>query len=173
MPFYVEDEADHFFHPIEHPTMKLLGSIIPLFAVATLAQKYTAGTNCHTNTECDANCLDGRWTIMQNDGDYSLVCDPSAENPTQYYAANCVLRSRPYQHEDTQQTKTCDAVGGTICNRACLFSGERSGEQELEKKYSDACLTDKRFKPIFYTYVTADAAKNAVGCTDSAVFADQ
>jgi hypothetical protein len=53
-----------------------------------------------------------------------------------------------------------------------MLKGDRSSEKDLEKKWNDACYANKFYKSIFATYVTADAAKDAVGCKDDIVFAE-
>ncbi|CAI7664262.1 unnamed protein product [Penicillium manginii] len=135
--------------------MKFFGAIISLFAAATMAEQYAAGTNCHTNTECNANCMDGTWTIQQVGGDYNL-----------YYTANCVPQNGRYQPSDPKQIKACETVGGTISSRTCLV------RRTWKRKYNDACYANMFYKSIFAAYVTADAAKDAVGCKDDTVFAE-
>ncbi|KAJ5750603.1 hypothetical protein N7533_007631 [Penicillium manginii] len=121
--------------------MKFFGAIISLFAAATMAEQYAAGTNCHTNTECNANCMDGTWTIQQ------------------YYTANCVPQNGRYQPSDPKQIKACETVGGLV-------------RRTWKRKYNDACYANMFYKSIFAAYVTADAAKDAVGCKDDTVFAE-
>ncbi|CAI7592886.1 unnamed protein product [Penicillium pancosmium] len=137
--------------------MKLLASI-SLFAVAALAVTYPAGTNCHTNTECNNNCLDGSWTIMNVDGDYQLVCDPTKGDPTQYYRAQCYVRNiGSYRGEDLDAALT---RSGEASKATCDKSGG----------WEKACGAQKSGTSI-QTFVTAsEAAFSGTKCDANTVF---
>ena len=151
--------------------MKLLASVVSLFAVASLADKYPPGTNCHTNRECNNQCLDGTWTIMQVQGDYQLVCDPTAANPTQYYGAACVTDNR-YDPEGGK--RACDKTGGSFCDNKCYFSGKRTAQDDLSGSWIKACEAEASEYGFFETYVSASAAARfGYNCDVSKIFPNE
>jgi hypothetical protein len=149
--------------------MKLL-TLIFLFTVTSLAAKYPAGTNCHTNTECNDNCQDGTWTIMNVQGDYQLVCDPAKDDLTQYYSAYC-HKPRSQRFDDIRGTKVvCNKVGGIYYDRHCFFTGKRSAQGDTSSTWTDACRAQE-LAARFNTHVTArDAATEGYSCDVDKIF---
>jgi hypothetical protein len=141
--------------------MKLLGSVVALFAVASLAAKLPAGTNCHTNKECNNQCMGGSWTIMQVDGDYQLVCDPNGQDTTQYYAATCLALSdkiADFGPDEVTTKPACEKLGKQYCGDYCFFTGKRSGEEEVAASWKKACKAQGSIKVSFNTFVSAESA---------------
>jgi hypothetical protein len=159
--------------------MKLLASI-SLFAVASLAAKYPAGTNCHSNLECNDNCLDGKWTITNVQGDYQLVCDPTKDDPTQYYVVYCHDKrtkdedGKPIKVEpgfNTEGTKVaCGKVGGVYCDSECYLSGKRSTQGDISSSWVNACKTEDSASDFITCVTASEAANHGYKCDVNTVF---
>lgn len=123
--------------------MKSLITAVALLASSALAANYAAGTICHSNVECNKNCLDAQFTVAEQDGGYVFVCDPSIGNPTQWYNLKCKEPGSVQNGDKTVVEATadaCDSIGGVICSvYYCVISGKRSSDGDLRKAFSDAC----------------------------------
>jgi hypothetical protein len=117
---------------------KSLITALALLASTAFAAKYEAGTICHSNVECNNNCINGQWTVAETDGGYVFVCDPSVANPVQWYALTCKYEREAYPAESGTK-KACDEVGGEVCGGTCITSGKRSEDGDLRSKWFDAC----------------------------------
>lgn len=108
---------------------------------------------------------------MQVQGDYQLVCDPTAANPTQYYVAAC----KKYGETDPEGAKgACDRIGGSFCDNLCFFSGKRRAQGDLSDSWEKACEAEGSEKAFFETYVSASAAATAgYNCDVSKVFPNE
>lgn len=126
--------------------MKSLITAVALLASSALAAKYAAGTNCHSNIECENNCLDRQYTIVNEDGGYIFACDPGVADSTQWYSAECWTTEeadRFSERSDEKATQAaCEAVGGTFCTIHCVMSGKRVADEETRKSFRSACKTD-------------------------------
>ena len=107
-----------------------------LFASSTLAAKYEAGTICHSNVECEQNCIDKQYTIANVDGGYVFVCDPGVSNPTAWYTLSCTSRNEILEGPTTT---ACEKIGGQMCEYECALSGKRSEDEDNRKKWSASC----------------------------------
>jgi hypothetical protein len=125
---------------------KSLITALALLASTAFAAKYESGTICHSNVECNDNCINGQWTVAEKDGGYVFVCDPGVTNPVQWYAQACVYERERFPAESSTK-KACDEVGGEICGSACMASGKRSEDGDLRGKWYNACpnLEDGKF----------------------------
>ncbi|CAI7642642.1 unnamed protein product [Penicillium manginii] len=150
--------------------MKLLSSI-SLFAVASLAAKYPAGTNCHSNLECNDNCLDGKWTITNVQGDYQLVCDPTKDDPTQYYAAFCYGKAKTDRDGETTFAEGYNTEGTKAeCSKVGGAYWKRSTQGDVSNSWAKACEAEKSSNN-FRTFVTAsEAASHGYKCDVKTVF---
>jgi hypothetical protein len=111
-----------------------------LLASSTLAAKYEAGTICHSNVECEQNCIGKQYTIVNEDGGYVFVCDPGVANPTGWYSLSCTSGEGYYFEEAT--AAACKEVGGQSCKYSCALSGKRSEDEDNRKKWSGSCGKD-------------------------------
>jgi hypothetical protein len=118
--------------------MKLLITAVAIFASSTLAAKYAAGTICHSNIECERNCLDKQYTIVNEDGGYVFACDSNIADPVQWYNLDC--RSfGSHQVEEGVLEAACKKAGGEFCTYTCVLSGKRSVDQDNRAKWARAC----------------------------------
>jgi hypothetical protein len=127
--------------------MKSLVPTLAIFASSALAAKYAAGDLCHSNVECNKNCLDAQFTVAEQDGGYVFVCDPKVADATQWYGMRCIYtdfsRAFPIQTIDKDVTASaCKTVGGQVCGPSCVLSGKRSVDGETRSKWKQACGND-------------------------------
>ncbi|KAJ5741985.1 hypothetical protein N7533_011394 [Penicillium manginii] len=137
--------------------MKLLASI-SFFVVASLAAKYPAGTNCHSNLECNDNCLDGKWTITNVQGDYQLVCDPTKDDPTQYYAAYC------------ERKRTTHSSGEITTEKGFNTEGKRSTQGDISQSWVNACNAEDSESDFITSVTASEAVSHGYGCDVNTVF---
>jgi hypothetical protein len=141
-----------------------------IFASSALAAKYPAGTNCHSNVECNNNCVNSEFTIINLDGGYIFACDANSPNPTQWYSLGCKTRYDPRGESDgdTDEEVTdaaCEAVGGLNCYSRCVMSSKRSADEDLRKEWQDNCGKDKNgYQTEPYIYVERSEATAKIGC---------
>jgi hypothetical protein len=118
--------------------MKFLIPAIAIFASTAFAAKYAAGTICHSNIECEQNCLNKQYTIVNDDGGYVFVCDPGVADPMQWYNLGCItIGSNKFNKGATEAA--CKTVGGESCAYSCILSGKRSVDQENRGKWTIGC----------------------------------
>jgi hypothetical protein len=141
--------------------MKFLISAVALFASSTLAAKYEAGTICHSNVECEKNCLDKQYTIVNEDGGYVFVCDPGLADPVQWYSMSC--RSAETGTVDKAAMEAvCKKVDGEPCGYSCILSGKRSADEENRTKWTGSCGKDSagfNMHPVIYVEKDERTAK--------------
>jgi hypothetical protein len=126
-------------------------AISTVFTSTALAAKFEAGALCHSNRECEANCVDGQFTFAQQDGGSVFVCDSGVTDPVQWYQLACVYEERFPSKSGTKEA--CDVVGGKICGSVCIASGKRSEDEEVHIKWANACPVvedGKSVEPEFY-----------------------
>jgi hypothetical protein len=131
--------------------MKFLVATVAIFASSTLAAKYAAGDPCHTNVECEENCLDKRYTVAEQDGGFVFVCDPSAADPMQWYIAECTGLNvggglfPDYRLDQETTEANCKATsGGQTCNRRCLLKGKRTDDEDTRSAWAAGCGQGKK-----------------------------
>lgn len=142
-------------------------STIAATAVAILtstgfAAKFKAGTLCHSNRECEANCVNGQFTFALQDGGSVFVCDPAVNDPTQWYTMACAHSEQDgvFQQIVTDNDITssaCTDVGGQICNYSCVVGGKRSADEDLRAKWREGC--GKKNNPEIFVESTEESAK--------------
>lgn len=133
------------------------------------ADNYPGGTSCHINLECNTNCPNGEWTITAQDGESILACTTEVTDPTQYYRSQCIRvqgpASTPVKTPDYPATaRVCRYLGGVSCDRACIFSGKESAEQETHKAWDADC---KKTGAVMASMMVSDSeelSKKGVGC---------
>jgi hypothetical protein len=131
-----------------------------IFASSALAVKYAAGDICHSNVECEANCLDKQYTVADQDGGFVFVCDPSIADPKQWYNMACLERDILQHggmiwHEELTKT-ACKSIGGQACSY-CVVSAKRSEDEDLRNKWTKACnVGQKRSDKVPQIKVMAD-----------------
>jgi hypothetical protein len=136
--------------------MKFLISAMAIFASTALAAKYAAGTICHSNIECEKNCLDEQYTIVNDDGGYVFVCDSSVADPVQWYILRCASYGTRIVDPDVTKA-ACKKVDGESCATTCILSGKRSIDEENRKKWIGDCGEDAEGAPtlpeleVFYS----------------------
>ncbi|KAJ5637714.1 hypothetical protein N7490_007593 [Penicillium lividum] len=108
-----------------------------LFATSAIA-KYSPGQDCRTNKGCDQNCLGSKWSVVIENGDARMVCDPSNLDSTRYATANCVT-SGSQVPDDKVTTAACDSVKGKFCNGRCYFTSKASKEEDSTWNFKDLC----------------------------------
>jgi hypothetical protein len=128
--------------------MKFLLPAMAIFASTALAAKYEAGTICHTNIECENNCLDKQYTIVNEDGGYVFVCDPGVADPLQWYNAICKSGQNDRFEKGTTEAM-CKTNGGQFCKYTCVLSGKRSVDGDNRDKWYDACGLDQSGIPTY------------------------
>lgn len=127
------------------------------FAASALAL-YAPGEKCTTNTECNDECFEGRWTIAkQPDDNWVLVCDPDGTGPgdtgpddTAWQMGICyttVLNTETSSHLDTLEA--CDRLDVTVCGfscvtdalcgPSCILSGKKAEAESTRVKFEAAC----------------------------------
>ena len=104
-----------------------------IFASTTLAVKYAAGTNCHSNLECEANCIDKQYTVASENGGFIFACDSSVADPLDWYTLMCGSGS------DAATTAACAKIGGVECSPSCVLTGKRSVDEDNRKKWAASC----------------------------------
>lgn len=122
--------------------MKLITTTtIALFSTLALADKYAAGTACHSSVECNTNCLNSQWTLSNPTiGGYAFVCDPDLADGTLYYKATCDLISLTIQVNDREKTTSaCTSLGGTSCQFGCVVSGSSRTPDVTAASWKQAC----------------------------------
>jgi hypothetical protein len=114
-------------------------TILALLAGSALAA--APGSVCKTNVECNANCIDSKWTIAaQTDGSYKLVCDPTISDGTQHYSSTCnKFNGFGAEYDKAATASACTKVGGLSCANGCVSSGKKSGEIAFRASWSIAC----------------------------------
>jgi len=123
--------------------MRFIIAGFAIFASSTLAAKYAAGDICHSNTECEKNCVDKQYTVAEQDGGFVFVCDPSVANPVQWYAMACTeigsgRGPQPYKFNAEKTETACKSIGGQACG-SCVVSAERGEDENLRGKWLDNC----------------------------------
>jgi hypothetical protein len=144
--------------------MKSLIAAAAIFASTALAAKYAAGTNCHSNVECNKNCINGQFAIVNLEGGYIFACDPDVPDPTDWYHLTC----QPAPDNDvgggSAQAATeaaCDQLGGQFCRRDCILSGKRSADQDNRAKWRQTCGDDLEGYPTWPEIQFQDGEKGA------------
>lgn len=141
--------------------MKLLLAITTLFAMSAVA-KYSPGQDCRTNKGCDDNCLGSKWSVVIENGDARMVCDPTTLDSTRYGQAHCASYAK--QLPDDQVTKAaCDGMKGKFCNRSCYFTTPASKEEDSTENFYKLCNQKKPqgsggYLSRVYVYPTAQEA---------------
>jgi hypothetical protein len=124
--------------------MRFLITAAAIFASSALAAKYAAGDICHSNVECEENCIDKQYTVAEQNGGFVFVCDPGVGDPMQWYRLTCTSYDNSidarYPVVNVDETRAaCKTVGGTDCENSCLLSGKRSNDEELRSEWTKAC----------------------------------
>lgn len=131
-----------------------------VLAASVSADKYQPGQACHTNGECNKNCLDSSWTVILVDGAPALVCDPDKDDTTEYFIINC---EKDLDKGRTATTAVCNKVKGQLCAEGCVVSGLHSRQAELRNQIQKAC-SDNRGSVHFFPEVTLANAQDFAGC---------
>jgi hypothetical protein len=144
----------------------------PLTILALLVGSALAaapGSVCNTNVECNANCINSKWTIAaQTDGSYRFVCYPTISDETQYYSSTCNklnIFDRPYDKEATGVA--CAKVGGILCTTACVSSGEITSEIDFRNSWDSACGLVGHMTAEVDARDSEDLAKDDANCKRS------
>ena len=148
--------------------MKLIIAIAFLTRLA-FAQKYAAGDACHTNIECNNNCVNSQWTVANQDGEYALVCDPALIDTPQYYTTGCYSQSisglfaSSYDPDDTRTA--CNKLAGQMCRLRCVLTGKKSTTDQVRNSWADACSNAGSHKNEFNDQgLTREQTEKAAGC---------
>lgn len=151
--------------------MKLFVAITTLFATSAVA-KYSPGQDCRTNKGCDDNCLGSKWSVVIENGDARMVCDPTTLDSTRYSQAHCA--SNASQKPDDQVTNAaCDEMKGKFCNHSCYFTTKASKEDASTKNFSKLCDQKKPqgsggyFSRVYVYPTKQEAVKYENGQCDS------
>lgn len=127
--------------------MELLLAATALFA-SHVAALYAAGQICHSNLECNAKCIGGKWTLRRRDNDIVLECDRLAIDATQFYYAICQTISadkRGYvanEYGGPATAKACNSVGTLSCEAGCVISGKKSVEASTRTGWERMCRSE-------------------------------
>lgn len=137
-------------------------TILALLAASALAV-YSPGQKCNTNTECNEECFEARWTIAaQDDGSFASVCDPT---DTKWYHGTCYtddVRSKGNpQYTGDETSNACEKRGGTMCSRQCVLSSKQADDSVLRQQCRRRVMTKARMSPISRT----SARKMRLGCS--------
>jgi hypothetical protein len=121
-------------------------AISTVFTSTALAAKFEAGALCHSNRECEANCVDGQFTFAQQDGGSVFVCDSGVANPVQWYGLVCELREEDYPAA-TATKDACKKLRGQDCGGVCILSGKRGDDADNRAKWMKECARSEDGKP--------------------------
>jgi len=124
--------------------MKSLVAAAMIFASTALAAKYAAGTNCHSNIECEDNCVDRQFGIVTLDGGYIFACDPNVDDPTDWYTLECLSFRNDDDTTEAVTQAACEELDGQFCQRYCVLSGKRSLDEENRAKWDQTCGPDSQ-----------------------------
>jgi hypothetical protein len=123
--------------------MKLIVTVALLLGPGlALADKYSPGATCRNNFECDANCLDGLYTIADQNGKYAFVCDP---DPPAFYAGQCqntlaaVGDLSPHFYNERATTSACLQLRGKLCRNGCVVTGDMKTPDLTFASWRQAC----------------------------------
>lgn len=122
--------------------MKSLITTVALLASSTLAAQYAAGTNCHSNVECEKNCVDKQYTIVNEDGGYIFACDSGVADPTEWYNLRCETSIDMVRVSLEATTAACEQAGGQVCSQVCVLSDKRSVDEDNRNKWTGSCGRD-------------------------------
>lgn len=119
--------------------MKLIITIAFLTRLA-FAQKYAAGDACHTNIECNNNCVNSQWTVANQDGEYAFVCDPDLADGTLWWVGSCDKTILAAQVIDREKTASvCNDFCGALCRFGCAFSGSSRTPSDTIAAWEQGC----------------------------------
>ncbi|KAM0717330.1 hypothetical protein Q7P37_007182 [Cladosporium fusiforme] len=142
-----------------------LSKAILIFTSSTLVTaKSTPGTKCRTNSDCNQNCLDGKWTIIPDYNDTSrsvFACDPLHADPVQYTTGSCHGRNL---RDGGPKAAACEAVGGTNCKFRCVMSGTLSTKDVIEREWAAQCTKAKGTLPLTFTSEDEGLVRQKAGC---------
>lgn len=114
----------------------LIAAVTLLASTAFAAGKYEAGTICHSNIECEKNCIDKQYTVAEQDGGFVFACDPSVADPTQWYKFYC----GDFEGVKVELTEAaCKKFEGQMCANQCVLSGKRGKDEVNREKWKKEC----------------------------------
>lgn len=133
-------------------------TILALLAASALAF-YSPGQKCNTNTECNEECFEQRWTVAaQDDGSFTFVCDPT---DTKWYHGTCYtddVRSKGNpQYAGDETSNACEKR--TMCSRQCVLSGKVADDSVLRQQWVSACNDEGANESDLADQRSEDAAK--------------
>ena len=150
--------------------MKLIIAIALLCKLALA--KYSPGSACNTNIECNENCIDSQWTLSEQSGTYAFVCDPSVADPAQYFKADCqkaapIIGALLFEYDAETTRVACDKVGGRNCRRGCVITGSTSTADQARDSWGSACADAGASKSGFNIRDTEGRAESLAECGSS------
>jgi hypothetical protein len=141
-------------------------SFITLAFLAGSALAAAPGSVCNTNVECNADCINSKWTIAaQTDGSYKFVCDSTTQDATQYYSSACnKVIGFDTSYDEGATAKACAKVGGVSCASACVSSGMITSENTFRVSWSNACGLTGLLTASVDAWDSEDVAKKVASC---------
>lgn len=144
--------------------MKLSDAIFIFTSSTLVTAKSAPGNKRRTNSDCNQNCLDGKWTIITDFNDTSrsvFACDPLHADPVQYTTGSCLGKTL---RDEGPRAAACEAVGGTNCKFRCVMNGRLSTKDVIEREWNAQCTKAKGHLALTFTSEDEGIVRQKAGC---------